>query len=59
MKIQKEGNRSVTREISYYNIDMIISIGFRVNSKRAIKFRTWANKIIKDYNEFKMWMESL
>lgn len=54
MKIQKEGNRSVTREISYYNLDMIISIGFRVNSKRAIKFRTWANKIIKDYNEFKM-----
>ncbi len=33
----------------YYNIDMIISIGFRVNSKKAIKFRTWANKIIKDY----------
>ena len=33
----------------YYNLDMIISIGFRVNSKRAIKFRTWANKIIKDY----------
>ncbi len=33
----------------YYNLDMIISIGFRVNSKKAIKFRTWANKIIKDY----------
>ena len=32
-----------------YNLDMIISIGFRVNSKKAIKFRTWANKIIKDY----------
>lgn len=33
----------------YYNLDMIISIGFRVNTKKAIKFRTWANKIIKDY----------
>ena len=33
----------------YYNLDMIISIRFRVNSKKVIKFRTWANKIIKDY----------
>ena len=33
----------------YYNLDMIISIGFRVNSKKAIKFRTWANKILKEY----------
>lgn len=33
----------------YYNLDMIISIGFRVNSKKVIKFRTWANKVIKDY----------
>jgi hypothetical protein len=48
-QVQKEGSRSVTRNISYYNLDMIISIGFRVNSKTAIKFRTWANKIIKDY----------
>ncbi len=48
-QVQKEGNRRVTRNISYYNLDMIISIGFRVNSKTAIKFRTWANKIIKEY----------
>lgn len=48
-QVQKEGNRSVTRNIAFYNLDMIISIGFRVNSKTAIKFRTWANKIIKDY----------
>lgn len=48
-QVQKEGNRSVTRNISYYNLDMIISIGFRVNSKPAIKFRTWANKLIKEY----------
>ena len=48
-QVQKEGNRSVKRTYPYYNLDMIISIGFRVNSKKAIKFRTWANKIIKDY----------
>ena len=48
-QVQKEGNRRVTRNISYYNLDMIISIGFRVNSKPAIKFRTWVNKIIKEY----------
>ena len=48
-QVQKEGNRNVTRNISYYNLDMIISIGFRVNSKVAIKFRQWANKIIKEY----------
>ena len=35
--------------MKYYNLDMIISVGFRVNSKKAIKFRTWANKIIKEY----------
>lgn len=48
-QVQKEGNRSVTRNIAYYNLDMIISIGFRISSKPAIKFRTWANKIIKEY----------
>ena len=48
-QVQKEGNRKVNRNIKHYNLDMIISIGFRTNSKKAIKFRTWANKIIKDY----------
>ncbi|MCL2859177.1 MAG: virulence RhuM family protein [Oscillospiraceae bacterium] len=48
-QVQKEGNREVKRNIDYYNLDMIISVGFRTNSKKAIKFRTWANKIIKDY----------
>ena len=48
-QVQVEGTRSVKRQKEYYNLDMIISIGFRVNSKKAIKFRTWANKIIKDY----------
>lgn len=47
--VQTEGRRSVKRNLKIYNLDMIISIGFRVNSKKAIKFRTWANKIIKDY----------
>ena len=48
-RVQVEGTRSVKRQKEYYNLDMIISIGFRVNSKKAIKFRTWANEIIKDY----------
>ena len=48
-QVQKEGNRNVKRVYPYYNLDMIISIGFRVNSKTAIKFRTWANKLIKEY----------
>jgi len=48
-QVQKEGDRMVKRNLLYYNLDMIISVGFRVNSKKATKFRTWANKIIKDY----------
>ena len=49
-KIAHMGNEGKqTYNTKYYNLDMIISIGFRVNSKKAIKFRTWANKIIKDY----------
>lgn len=48
-QVQLEGNRKVSRKKDYYNLDMIISIGFRVNSKTAIKFRTWANKLIKEY----------
>ena len=48
-QVQKEGKRNVSRNIDYYNLDMIISLGFRVNSKTAIKFRTWANKLLKEY----------
>lgn len=48
-QVQKEGNREVFRIISYYNLDMIISVGYRVNSKRGIQFRIWANKILKEY----------
>lgn len=47
--VQKEGNRKVTREIEYYNLDMIISVGYRVKSKNGILFRKWANQILKDY----------
>ncbi len=47
--VQKEGNRMVTRELTHYNLDMIISVGYRVNSKQGTQFRIWANKILKDY----------
>jgi len=47
--VQKEGNREVTRNIDYYNLDMIISIGYRVKSQNGIIFRKWANKILKNY----------
>ena len=47
--VQKEGTREVTRNIDYYNLDMIISIGYRVKSKNGIIFRKWANKALKDY----------
>ncbi len=47
--VQKEGNRMVSRVRTYYNLDAIISVGFRVNAKRGIKFRQWANGVIKNY----------
>ena len=47
--VQKEGIREVTRNIEYYNLDVIISVGYRVKSQNGIIFRKWANKIIKDY----------
>ena len=48
-QVQIEGIRKVTRTIPYYNLDMIISVGYRVNTKRGIQFRQWATKILKDY----------
>ena len=48
-QVQKEGKRTVKRTIPYFNLDMIISVGYRVNSKRGIKFRQWANSILKQY----------
>ncbi len=47
--VQKEGKRTVTREIEYYNLDMIISVGYRVKSKQGVTFRKWANSVLKDY----------
>ncbi len=47
--VQFEGKREVLREVEYYNLDMIISLGYRVNSKRATEFRKWATKILKEY----------
>ncbi len=47
--VQQEGQRTVKRKIKFYNLDAIISIGYRVNSKRGTQFRIWANKILKDY----------
>lgn len=47
--VRQEGKRQVSRELEQYNLDMIISIGYRVNSKRGTQFRIWANKILKEY----------
>jgi hypothetical protein len=47
--VQVEGNRKVSRELLHYNLDMIISIGYRVNSIRGTQFRIWANKVLKDF----------
>ena len=48
-QVQIEGSRSVTRTIPYFNLDMIISVGYRVNSKRGVQFRQWANRVLKQY----------
>lgn len=63
--VQKEGDRTVTRNVEHYNLDVIISVGYRVKSKRGIQFRSWANTIIKDFllrgysvNQRLLYMES-
>ena len=48
-QVRTEGHRSVLREIPYYNLDMIISVGYRVNSKNATSFRRWATSVLKQY----------
>ena len=48
-QVQKEGKRTVNRTIKYYNLDVIISVGYRVNSKQGTEFRIWANKLLRDY----------
>ncbi len=47
--VQTEGKRTVSRQIEFYNLDVVISVGYRVKSQRGIQFRIWANKILKDY----------
>lgn len=47
--VQNEGRRKVEREICYYNLDMIISVGYRVNSYRGVQFRQWATLVLKEY----------
>ena len=47
--VQKEGEREVTRNIEYYNLDMILSVGYRVKSSKGIIFRKWATKVLKEY----------
>ena len=47
--VQNEGSRKVERNIEYYSLDMIISVGYRVKSKRGVEFRKWANSVLKQY----------
>ena len=47
--VQIEGGREVERNIEYYNLDVIISVGYRVKSKRGVEFRRWANSVLKQY----------
>ena len=47
--VQIEGDRTIVRQIDYYNLDVIISVGYRVKSQRGVQFRQWANRILKDY----------
>ena len=53
--VQTEGSRQVTRDTKHYNLQMIIAVGFKVNSERAIQFRKWVNQIAKDYT-IKGWV---
>ena len=47
--VQNEGNRKVSREVTFYSLDVIIAVGYRVNSKEATDFRIWATKTLKEY----------
>ena len=53
--LQNEGSRQVSREVTHYNLQMIIAVGFKVNNDRAVQFRKWANRIVKDYT-IKGWV---
>ena len=49
LTVQNEGNRQVKRNIEHYNLDAIIAVGYRINSKKATEFRIWATKVLKEY----------
>ena len=49
LTVQNEGNRTVKRNIEYYNLDAIIAVGYKINSRRATEFRIWATKVLKEY----------
>ena len=49
--VQKEGNREINRKLKYYNLDAVISVGYRVNSDRAIQFRRWATNVLKEFSK--------
>lgn len=53
--VQSEGQRQISREVNYYNLQMIVAVGFKVNNERAVQFRKWANTIVKDYT-IKGWV---
>ena len=53
--VQTEGSRQVTRDTKHYNLQMVIAVGFKVNSERAVQFRKWVNQIAKDYT-IKGWV---
>ena len=52
LTVQSEGNRDVSRNLEYYNLDAVISVGYRINSKRATQFRQWATRVLR---EFAVW----
>jgi len=55
--VQNEGDRQVERAIEYYNLDVIISVGYRVKSQRGVQFRIWATNILKEYiKKVLQWM---
>ena len=49
LQVQKEGKREITRSVNFYNLDVIISVGYRVSSLRGTQFRIWATQKLKEY----------
>ena len=58
LTVQTEGNRTIQRKVKYYNLDLIISVGYRVKSIRGTQFRIWANKLIKAHQEYDKYMKN-